>query len=178
MVTKLVSMVANLEQPLHKMLLYTLVTWSCEITWKTKNICTTPVLMATKLGRIVTKLQKLLPIMLLYPLVAWFCEITWQAKTIISPLPQCLWSPKLSRWWLTLSSFYPKCYSTLWARSLARSRDILKTSSLRLCQTYREGVPPIKSYDPWITWCCEITWQTKTSTTTTPMATKFGSIVT
>ena len=33
--------------------------------------------------------------------------------------------------------------------------------------TYHEGIPPIKSRDPLITWSCEITRQTKTITNST-----------
>ena len=57
------------------------------------------------------------------PLITWFYEITWQTKTIISPLPQNLWPPNLTGWWLTLRGSYPWCYSTLWSRGFVRSRD-------------------------------------------------------
>ena len=42
--------------------------------------------------------------------------------------------------------------------------------------TYHEGVPPIKSHDPLITWFSEITWQTKIIISPLPvaMAAKFG----
>ena len=62
--TKVGKMVTNLERLIPTMLLYTLVTWSCEITWQTKNISTIAVPLATKLGSKVTNLVGLLPIML------------------------------------------------------------------------------------------------------------------
>ena len=34
--------------------------------------------------------------------------------------------------------------------------------------TYYEGLSPIKSHDPFITWSCKITWQTKFITTPLP----------
>ena len=48
--------------------------------------------MTTKLGRMVTNLEGPLP-MLLNPLVMCSCKLTRETKTIISPEPQCLWSP-------------------------------------------------------------------------------------
>ena len=45
--------------------------------------------------------------------------------------------------------------------------------------TYLEGLLPIKSHGPFITWSWEITWKKKhISTTTVPMATKHGSVTT
>ena len=45
--------------------------------------------------------------------------------------------------------------------------------------TYYEGVPPIKSHDPLITWSSEITWQTKNITPTAmPVTTRPDRIVT
>ena len=76
-------------------LLYPSVTWSFEITWQTKTIIsTTTVFMAIKFGRIVTNIQWFLPI-LLYFLVTWpKARVT---NKNISPLPRCLWPPKLGR---------------------------------------------------------------------------------
>ena len=78
MATRLARMVTNIERLLPIILLYPLVTWSCKITWQTKNISTTTVPMSTKVGRMVTNLKRPLPIMLLYPLVACSWEIIWQ----------------------------------------------------------------------------------------------------
>ena len=39
-----------------------LITWSCEITWQTKNISTTAMSLTTKIGRLVTYLEGPLPI--------------------------------------------------------------------------------------------------------------------
>ena len=47
--------------------------------------------------------------------------------------------------------------------------------------TYHEGLPPIKSHDPLITWSCKITWQTKFIITPLPkvaMTRKLGRMVT
>ena len=70
MATKFTRVV--LEWLLPIILLKPLVTWSCKITWQTKNISTTTVCMSTKLGRMVTNLQQLLPIILLY---LWLCVL-------------------------------------------------------------------------------------------------------
>ena len=57
----------------------------------------TRVCMATKLGRVITDLDGLLPVKAHDPLIIWLYEITWQTKTIISPIPQSLWTPKQGR---------------------------------------------------------------------------------
>ena len=90
MANKIGRMVTNFERLPPIMILYPLVTWSCEIIWQTTKhyISTTLVPMITKLGRMVTNFQGLLTLMLLHPLVPWSWEITWQTKTI-SSLPQC-----------------------------------------------------------------------------------------
>ena len=75
-------------------------------------IFTTVVPMATKFGRTVTYLGGLPPIKLLDPSVTWSCKITWQTKIIISALPQCLWSPNLASWWLTLRGFQADSHMT------------------------------------------------------------------
>ena len=49
-----------------------MVTWSCKITWQTKNTSATTVSMSIKLGWMVTNLERLLPIILLYRLVCVF----------------------------------------------------------------------------------------------------------
>lgn len=67
--TKLGRMVTNIQGLLPKVLPFLLVTWSCEITWQTKNIPTTTVSIATKLCRMATNLKGRLPVMLIYLLV-------------------------------------------------------------------------------------------------------------
>ena len=62
--------------------------------------------MATKLGRMVACLDRFLTIMSSSILVTWYCKIMWQNKKIISPIPQCIWPPNLTLWWLTLISSY------------------------------------------------------------------------
>ena len=60
---------------------------------------------------------------------------------------------------------------TLWSRNLTRSHDKLKTTSASECQwtpkldrmvNYLEGLPHIQLLDSFVTWSCEIPWQTKT----------------
>ena len=120
MASKLDRMVTNLERLIPKILLYLLLTWSCEIMWQIKNIVSTTVPMPTKLDKMVTNLEGLLPVLLLHPLVMWSCKIAWQTKIILSQLLQGLWSPSLSGWWLIIRGSNP-CYYTLWLHCLARS---------------------------------------------------------
>ena len=89
------------------------------------------------------------------------CEITWQPKIITSLLPQCLWPPNLASWWLAMMGFHT-CYSTVWSRGIAKSRDTLKSLYLhyhnfydhKMCQD--DGLPWVtatqKSHDHSITW--------------------------
>ena len=44
----------------------------------------------------------------------WSCKITRQTKMIISPLPQCLWSPHLLRWWYTYKASITWSYKVTW----------------------------------------------------------------
>ena len=64
-------------------------------------ISLTRVLLATKHGRMVIYLDWFLPINLHEPLTAWPSKIMWHDKTIISKLPQCLWSPNFVASWIT-----------------------------------------------------------------------------
>ena len=125
--------------------------------------------MAAKLGRMVTNFEGLLPIMLLNPLVTWSCEIKRQTKTILSPLLQCLCPPHLARMWFTMRGFHLQSHMTLWLRSLARSRDTLK-SYLLYNNAYGNKIWQGSDlswaafthvYDHVIMWSCNITWQTK-----------------
>ena len=68
-----------------------LVTWSCKITWQTKNIPTIRVAMATTFDRIATWVKGFLPIKSHKALNMWSWKITWQTKIIIVPLPWSLW---------------------------------------------------------------------------------------
>ena len=61
----------------------------------------------TKLGKMVTDSEKLLPIKSHDPLIICSYKITWQTKTIISQRLECLWSPNMVGWWLTLRA--PNC---------------------------------------------------------------------
>ena len=79
-----------------------LITWFCEVTWQTKNIYTTRVSMATKLDKMITYLDEFLSIKSQNCWIMWSCIITWPTKDVVSPPPQCLWSPNVVGWWLTL----------------------------------------------------------------------------
>ena len=68
-----------------------LIMWSFEITWQTKNISTIWVSMATKLDRIVTYRDGLLPIKLHNTLITWYWKITRQTKIFLSSLSKSLW---------------------------------------------------------------------------------------
>ena len=50
-----------------------------------------------------------------------------KTRIIISSLPQWLWLPNLTEWWLILMDFHTLSYSTSRSRFLARSRDKLKS---------------------------------------------------
>ena len=85
-----------------------------KITWQTKNISTTIVPMITLWSRGFVRahdklksfhyhclwppIYGLLPIKLHKTLIMWPYDIKWQTKTTISPLSECLWSPKLAKW--------------------------------------------------------------------------------
>ena len=63
---------------------------------KYKNYITTTTLsMAYKLGKWWFTLRGSF---LNESLVTWFCEINWQSKIILSPLPQCFWTPNMAGW--------------------------------------------------------------------------------
>ena len=61
MATKLDRMVTYQERVLHIKLPELLMTWTCKITWQTKNISTTRVPISTKLGSTITFLDRLRP---------------------------------------------------------------------------------------------------------------------
>ena len=71
-------------------------------------------------------------------------------KPIVSPLPLCLWLPNLVEWWLTLSDFYPYCYSTFWARGLASLRDKLKALYFHYHSAYGHQTWQLGK-EPWAT---------------------------
>ena len=50
---------------------------------------------------------------------------------IISLPPQCLWSPKLTGWWLTVRGSHTQSHMLIWSRDLARSLHKLKALDLR-----------------------------------------------
>ena len=85
-----------------------------------------------KLVRVVAYQEGLLPIKPHGPLIIWFCKIISQTRTIISQLPQCLWPPNLTEWWVILRGPFPG-HMDLKLLGPARSRDKLKTSPLPQC---------------------------------------------
>ena len=97
----------------------TLITWPCEIMWQNKSI-TSLLPMATKHYRMVTYCNGLLTIKSYDPLNMWSCWITRQTKTIIYPIPQCLWLPNWTGWYLNLSGPHPQSYLILCLRGLVR----------------------------------------------------------
>ena len=76
-------------------------------------ISNTTVPIVTKLGRMVNYFNQLLPLKLLNHLVTWSCYIMWKTKTIIFSLLQCLWTPNLVGWWLTLRDCYHYSHLTI-----------------------------------------------------------------
>ena len=83
------------------LLLYHLLTWSCEIKWQTKTISSLPrCLWLPNLARVWLSIRKSH-----HPWITWSYEITWQTKIIISPLLQNLWPQNIAGWWLNLSGF-------------------------------------------------------------------------
>ena len=63
-------------------------------------------------------------------LITWSWEIKWRPKINISPLPQCLWPPNLTGWWLTSKYSYLKQNMKFESRDLGKSFDKSKTSPL------------------------------------------------
>ena len=101
MITKLGSMMTYLH--CHETL--SLSTWSCKPMWQTEIISPLWLPMPAKLGRVLTYFKGILT------------KVTWllsylilqdQFKNILCSLPQCLLSPNLAGWWLTLRGLSPK----------------------------------------------------------------------
>ena len=121
--TKLGRMLTNLEGLL-PILLYPLVTWSCEIREKLKSLyfyyhCA----YCHQTCRMVTNIQGFLAI-LLNPLVTWTWEFAWETKNIYSPR-QCQWPPNLAGWGYIMRSFLPYTQTTILSRDIVRSRKVL-----------------------------------------------------
>ena len=99
---------------------------------------------------------------------------------------QCLWTPNFTGQLAYSDRFLPIKSHAIWSRSLKRSRQKLKS----LSPPYQNpcGYKTLVDGDlPWgasthkatwhfITWSCEITWVT-ISTTTVPMATNLGRMM-
>ena len=80
----------------------TLIRWSREIRWQTKNILCNQ----SACGHQTWQDCNSLPIKSNETMITRSWKITWQNKIIISPLIWSLWPPNLGRWWLTLRGFY------------------------------------------------------------------------
>ena len=104
---------------------------SGDLTWKNKkHISTTIMPMAIKLCR------RLLFITSHDHILRRSCKIAWQTKIIVYPLSQCLRLLCIctsDKWWLTMRSFHPQNYTTLWTRSHVRPNDKSKASPLPQC---------------------------------------------
>ena len=70
-----------------------------------KHISTTKVFVGTKHCRMITCCDGLLLIKSHVTLITWYWEIKCQTETIISSLPQSLWSLNLGGQWITLEDF-------------------------------------------------------------------------
>ena len=105
------------------------------------------------------------------PLTTWSREVTWQVKSLISPIPQSLWPPILTRRWLMMRITQPLCHMTLWPRvtwshvtkwelSISSSKSSMINKLSRVV-TNDQGNSPIVSHDSLTTKSREVTWQTK-----------------
>ena len=90
-------------------------------------------------------------------------------KSIISSLPQCLWSPNLVRCWLAMTGSHPTwSFDQIVSRKHVTNKNhyvsitrVPMATKLGRVVTCNDGFLPIKPHDPLITWCCKITLQTK-----------------
>ena len=95
MAAKLGRMVTYFERLLTIKYFYALITWSCKVMWQKSLYIHNQSPYVYKTGRMITYLDEFLPIKLHHSFITWSCEVMWQTKTIISPLPQSLWPPKV-----------------------------------------------------------------------------------
>ena len=117
--------------------------------------------MHIKLGRVVTYYKGVAPIKSYDSLITWSFQITLQTRTIIYPLQQCLWPLNLAGWWLNMKSFH-RDHMTNWNHYIL-SVTLPSTTKLdRVVKLLFKEPIFMQSYDPSITWSCEITCQTKT----------------
>ena len=65
----------------------------------------------------------------------WSCKVSWQSKTIISPLPQLLWLPKLGR----LVIYFEELLSIYW-------HDLLFTWSCEIPWQTKNIISPLPQY--------------------------------
>ena len=172
--------------------------WNLAVQPQNRHISTTKIPIATKLGRVVTYHGGLPPIKSRDLLATCFSQITWQIKPIVSPLLQCLWSPKLAGLWQAtpIKSSYltwrPPTHDVTWPfddvvlwnnvsnwSHYISITTVLVSTKLGRVLSYLKGLPPVKSHGSWVKWSCKIMWQIKNiPTTTEAMVTKFGRAVT
>ena len=125
------------------MTLYQVVFWYNVTNWS-RYISTITRCMTIKLGRVVTYREWLLPIRTGAPTH----KVTCFFDQMVLEVAWQIW-----------------CYISTWIRSIATKYGKVVN--------YCEGLPPLESHDPLMTWSCEITWQIKNmSTTTMPLTTK------
>ena len=121
--TKIDRIMTNFEGLLPIILLDTLVTFSCDITLKTKiNICTTSMFMANKLGRVGVFNEELPSKKLQGSLITWFWKVTWNIRSFVPLLSQGLGAPNLTKWLLTMRAFHLQSHTTNWQFNHMRSQ--------------------------------------------------------
>ena len=139
-----------------------IITWFSEITRQTKNISTTTIPIAAKLGRMMTYLEWLIPIKSHVCIIIWSCKISWQTEIIMYPLAQCLWQPVLiyNEDFHSIESADPlitsckvtqkyfSCCITTTTRAMA--------TKLGKAVTFGKKIQPIKSYNSFNMWSCEV----------------------
>ena len=133
----------------------------------------------------ITCLDGLLPLKSHDPfLITWSCKITWQKPLYLHY--HCVychqtWQDGDIHWQapnhkVTQSFDHVVLQGHGTNKNLYISTTVPMATGLGRVMTYLDGLRPLKSHDPLITWLCEIMWQTNhcISNTTVPMATKHG----
>ena len=122
-------------------------------------------------------------------LVPWSYAVLWSLglakscdKLKLFAIPYCLWGADLPGCWINLKGYYSSSYPTNWSRgfsiSRGRPKPLISTISMITCKmvTFHDRLSLKNSFEPLITWPCEITWQI--STDTLPVDSKRSRIVT
>ena len=74
-------------------------------------------------------------------------------EMFISPLPLCLWSSNLARWWLRVRDSHPLNHFTIWLCSLLRSRDKLRTLHFHYQSDYNQQSLQNEKLPSWAPTC-------------------------